>query len=115
MPANCVFCQIVAGEAPATVVHETESVLAFRDLNPRAPVHVLTIPKQHHADAGAMAVADPQLTGEVLAAARKAAEIDSIAQTGYRLVFNVGRDAVQTVDHVHCHVLGGRHMTWPPG
>ncbi|WP_199434613.1 HIT domain-containing protein [Qaidamihabitans albus] len=112
---DCPFCGIAAGTVPATVVHETDSVLAFRDLDPRAPTHVLVIPKEHHPDAAAMAVADPALAGAVLAAARDVAKADGLDESGYRLVFNTGPDANQTVFHVHCHVLGGRHMSWPPG
>jgi histidine triad (HIT) family protein len=110
-----VFCRIVAGQLPATVVHETGEVLAFRDLNPQAPTHVLVIPKYHHPDAAAMAVADPGLAAAVLLVARRVAEMDGVADSGYRLVFNTGADGHQEVLHAHCHVLGGRAMTWPPG
>lgn len=106
---------MVTGEVPATVVHQTDTVLAFRDLNPQAPTHVLVIPKEHHTDAAAMGAADPKLAGDVLATTRKVAEIDGVAESGYRLVFNTGSDAHQTVFHVHCHVLGGRAIGWPPG
>jgi histidine triad (HIT) family protein len=115
MPDACVFCRIVAREVPATVVHETDTVLVFRDLNPQAPTHMLAIPKAHHADAAAMASADPALAGEVISAARQAAADDGIEASGYRLVFNTGRDGAQTVFHAHCHLLGGRPMSWPPG
>ncbi|TCP48558.1 histidine triad (HIT) family protein [Tamaricihabitans halophyticus] len=112
---QCVFCRIVHGELPATVIHETDSVLAFRDLSPQAATHVLVIPKTHHTDVAAMTEADPPLAGAVLAAAAEVARIDRVVESGYRLVFNTGRDANQTVFHVHCHVLAGRPMTWPPG
>lgn len=112
---DCLFCRIVAGEIPATIVYETDTVLAFRDINPQAPTHALVIPKQHHTDAAAMASADPALAGAVLAGAHEVAEIDGIDGSGYRLVFNTGTDGQQTVYHAHCHVLGGRAMTWPPG
>lgn len=115
MSADCTFCRIVAGEVPATVVHETDSTLAFRDLNPQAPTHVLVIPKEHHPDAAAMSAADPALTGAVITAAHEVAKIDGIDASGYRLVLNSGADAQQTVFHAHCHVIGGRPMTWPPG
>lgn len=115
MSDDCLFCSIVAGGVPATVVHQTDDVLAFRDLNPQAPTHALVIPKQHYANVGEMAVADPALTGRLLAGARQVAELDGIEASGYRLVFNTGQDGQQTVHHVHCHVLGGRAMTWPPG
>lgn len=113
--ADCLFCRIVAKEVPATIVYETDTVLAFRDINPQAPTHALVIPKQHHADAAAMASADPALAGAVLASAHEVAKTDGIDVSGYRLVFNTGADAQQTVHHAHCHVLGGRAMTWPPG
>lgn len=115
MSDDCLFCRMVTGEVPTTVVHETERVLAFRDLNPQAPTHVLVIPKEHHADAAAMGAADPKLAGDLLAATRTVAEIDGVAESGYRLVFNTGADAHQTVFHAHCHVLGGRAIGWPPG
>lgn len=112
---DCLFCRIVAGDVPATVVHETDTVLAFRDINAQASTHVLVIPKAHYPDAAAMAVADPALAGDVLAAAGEIAKLDGVDASGYRLVFNTGTDANQTVFHAHCHVLGGRGMTWPPG
>lgn len=115
MSTDCLFCKIVAGEIPSTVVYQTDAVLAFRDLSPQAPTHVLIIPKEHHEDAGAMGAADPELGGQVLAAAAEVAKIDGLDATGYRLVFNTGKDANQTVFHAHCHVLGGRAMEWPPG
>jgi histidine triad (HIT) family protein len=112
---NCLFCRIVAGEIPATVVREDEATVAFRDINPQAPTHVVVVPRAHHADAGALAAADPALSGAVLHAAASVAEAEGIDKDGYRLVFNTGAGAGQTVFHVHCHVLGGRTMTWPPG
>jgi histidine triad (HIT) family protein len=90
-------------------------VLAFRDINPQADTHVLVIPKEHYPDAASMAAADPKLAGEVLAVAGEVAKIEGVDSSGYRLVFNTGPDAQQTVFHVHCHVLGGRSFTWPPG
>lgn len=113
--SDCLFCRIVDRTVPATVVHETDSVLAFRDIDPQAPTHVLVIPKEHHPDAASMASADPALAGEVLSAAGEVAKLEGVDTSGYRLVFNTGRDANQTVFHVHCHVLGGRGMSWPPG
>jgi histidine triad (HIT) family protein len=112
---DCPFCRIVARELPTTVVHETDTVLAFRDIAPQAPTHVLVIPKEHYADAAAMANADPTLAGELLAMTGEVAKAGGLDATGYRLVFNTGTDANQTVFHVHCHLLGGRRMTWPPG
>ncbi|GAA1335252.1 histidine triad nucleotide-binding protein [Saccharothrix algeriensis] len=112
MTEDCLFCRIVAGGVPARVVHETDTVLAFHDINPQAPTHVLVIPKAHHRAVGDL---DPVTAGEVLRAAHEVAKLSGIADDGYRLVFNTGRDGGQTVFHVHCHVLGGRRLTWPPG
>ncbi|WP_068928530.1 histidine triad nucleotide-binding protein [Planobispora rosea] len=113
--ADCLFCRIVAKEIPADVVHETERTLAFRDIDPQAPTHVLVIPKDHYRDAAALAAADHGLADEVIKAAHAVAEQEGIAGSGYRLVFNTGPQAGQTVFHVHGHVLGGRGLTWPPG
>ncbi|MDR7302926.1 histidine triad nucleotide-binding protein [Haloactinomyces albus] len=112
---DCVFCKIVAGEMPAKTVGETERTLGFRDINPQAPTHVLVIPKTHHDTAAAMAAADGELFGELIEHAHRIAADDGIADSGYRLVFNTGDEGGQTVHHVHCHLLGGRVMTWPPG
>jgi histidine triad (HIT) family protein len=101
------FCRIVAGEIPATVVHEGESTLAFRDINPKAPEHVLVITKAHHADVGALAEIDPVLAGELLAAAAAVAAGAGLTDGGYRLIFNTGPNSGQEVAHVHAHVLGG--------
>ncbi|GIH92136.1 MULTISPECIES: histidine triad nucleotide-binding protein [Planobispora] len=113
--ADCLFCRIVAKEIPADVVHETERTLAFRDIDPKAPTHVLVIPKDHYRDAAALAAADHGLADEVIKAAHAVAEQEGVAGSGYRLVFNTGPEAGQTVFHVHGHVLGGRGLTWPPG
>jgi histidine triad (HIT) family protein len=117
---DCLFCRMVAGEIPADVVHETDRVLAFRDINPQAPTHVLVIPKQHHPTAAALALADPSLLGEVVVAAQAVAEQEGLVESagtepGYRLVANTGPQAGQTVHHVHVHLLGGRGLSWPPG
>jgi histidine triad (HIT) family protein len=109
------FCQLVAGEIPSTVVYETDEILAFRDISPQAPTHVVVIPKAHHADVASLAVTDPNLAAAVLAAAAAVARQEGVAESGYRLVFNTGPDAGQSVAHVHCHVLGGRRIAWPPG
>ena len=111
---DCLFCRIVAGEIPATTVLDTEHVLAFRDINPQAPVHVVVIPKAHHLDVAALSAADPALAGEVLAAASAVAAQEGLGD-GFRVVFNTGADGGQTVFHVHAHVLGGRGLGWPPG
>ncbi|GAA2862086.1 histidine triad nucleotide-binding protein [Nonomuraea rubra] len=113
--SECLFCQIVAKEIPAEIVYETGRTLAFRDINPQAPTHVLVIPKGHHADAAALARADDGLADEVLKAAHEVAVMDGVAEGGYRIVFNTGAGAGQTVFHVHAHILGGRDLTWPPG
>ena len=112
--AECLFCKIVAGEVPATVVKETVTTLAFRDINPQAPVHVLVIPKVHYPDVGSLAAAQPQTAADVL---REAAEVafQEHSDKGFRVVFNTGAGAGQTVFHAHAHVLGGRGFIWPPG
>jgi histidine triad (HIT) family protein len=109
------FCAIVAGEIPATTVLETDRVLAFRDINPQAPTHVLVIPKTHYPDVATLAAAEAALLGEVIGAVQRVAAADAVAETGYRVVFNTGAEAGQTVPHVHAHLLGGRSLTWPPG
>jgi histidine triad (HIT) family protein len=105
---------MVAGEVPADVVLSNDDVLAFRDIAPQAPTHVLVIPKAHHENVGELAAADPALAGAVADAARQVAEADGVGDA-YRLVFNTGAGAGQSVFHVHGHVLGGRDLTWPPG
>jgi histidine triad (HIT) family protein len=113
--ADCLFCSIVAGEVPATVVREDERTVAFRDLNPQAPTHVLVIPRAHAPDVGALAATDPDALVAVHLAAAEVARAEGAAEDGWRLVFNTGRDAGQTVAHVHGHVLAGRNLAWPPG
>ena len=103
---DCLFCSLVAGEIPATVVAETETTLAFRDIAPKAPVHVLVVPKAHHADVGSLVVAEPGLASEVLATAAAVARDEGIGDA-WRLVFNTGEAVGQTVFHAHAHVLGG--------
>ena len=112
---DCLFCKIVSGDVPATVVRESARTLAFRDINPQAPTHVLVIPKEHHANAAALAEADGELLAEVISEAHQVAAGDGVADSGYRVVFNTGPGAGQTVFHVHAHVLGGRGLNWPPG
>jgi histidine triad (HIT) family protein len=97
------------------VVRESERALAFRDINPQAPTHVLVIPKDHHATAAELAVADPDLLAELVREAHEVAVAEGIADSGYRVVFNTGAQAGQTVFHAHAHVLGGRGLNWPPG
>jgi len=115
MPADCLFCEIVAGRVPATVVQDGDRTLAFRDMNPQAPTHVLVVPKEHHDDLGALAQADPELLGELFGEAAAVAAAEGLAEPGYRMVVNTGRHGGQTVGHVHVHVLGGRALGWPPG
>lgn len=112
---DCLFCKIVAKEIPAEIVYETDRTLAFRDINPQAPMHVLVIPKAHHANAAALAEADDGLADDVLKATHAVAVQEGVAESGYRVVFNTGAGAGQTVFHVHAHVLGGRGLNWPPG
>jgi histidine triad (HIT) family protein len=112
---DCLFCAIVAGQVPATVVVDGKRAVAFRDVNPQAPTHVLVVPRDHYPDVASLAAAGDGLLDEVITVASEVAAADGIDATGYRIVFNTGRDAGQTVGHVHAHVLGGRSMTWPPG
>jgi len=112
--SDCLFCSIVAGEIPATVVLRNDAVVAFRDIDPQAPVHVLVVPTQHFADIREVSTNAPELTSTLIAAAAEVAEIEGVAGA-YRLVFNTGAEAGQSVFHVHGHILGGRNLTWPPG
>ncbi|MEU0522585.1 histidine triad nucleotide-binding protein [Streptomyces niveus] len=113
--ADCLFCKIVAGEVPATVVRETDTTMAFRDINPQAPTHVLVIPKVHYPDAAALAAAEPRIAADILRESAEVAAEDKTVGSGYRIVFNTGSGAGQTVFHAHAHVLGGRGLNWPPG
>ncbi|SDE55586.1 histidine triad nucleotide-binding protein [Glycomyces harbinensis] len=108
--ADCIFCKIAAGQIPSTKIAETERVLAFRDLHPKAPSHVLVIPKDHYANATELAASDPALAGDVLAAAAEVAVAEGIADSGWRLIANSGPDSGQDVFHVHFHVLGGKPL-----
>jgi len=112
---DCIFCRIVSGEVPADVVHRTELAVAFRDLNPQAAVHVLVVPRRHIDDAGVLEPGDAEVLADMFAAARQVAEDEGVAGRGYRLVFNVGEDASNSVPHLHLHVIGGRRLAWPPG
>ena len=111
---ECLFCRIVTGEVPAEVVHQTHTTLAFRDVQPQAPTHVLVIPRAHVPDAAALSREHPGVLDDLVRAAAEVAEQDGLDR-GYRLVLNTGADAHQTVFHTHLHVLGGRSMLWPPG
>ena len=111
--SDCLFCRFVAREIEPAVVAETDLSLAFKDINPQAPTHVLVVPKRHVPNAGALA-AYPEELADVIDLARTVAEQEGL-DSGYRLVFNTGADAGQTGFHVHCHLLGGRELSWPPG
>jgi len=111
---NCLFCKIVAGDIDADVVHESATTVAFRDLDPQAPTHVLVIPRSHYANAADLAAGEPTTAADLFDAARVIADSEGLGE-GYRLVFNTGAAAHQTVFHAHMHLLGGRVMTWPPG
>jgi histidine triad (HIT) family protein len=113
--ADCLFCGIASGEIPGTRVRESSRTIAFRDINPQAPVHVLVIPREHYPDLAALAAAGDGLLEEVAEQAAQIAKDEGVADTGYRVVFNTGPHAGQTVPHAHAHVLGGRPMSWPPG
>jgi histidine triad (HIT) family protein len=115
MSTGCLFCNVVARTTPAQFVFEDEHVVAFKDLRPVAPTHVLVIPKKHVAGIHDATPTDTETLGRVLLAARDVAEKLGLANNGYRLVFNQGPDAGQSVFHLHCHVIGGRAMAWPPG
>jgi histidine triad (HIT) family protein len=108
--ADCLFCKIVKGEIPATIVRETETTIAFRDINPQAPTHVLVIPRAHYPDARSLAEGDPGAAADVLRTAGEVAAAEKVDGTGYRVVFNTGPGAGQTVFHAHAHVLGGRDL-----
>jgi histidine triad (HIT) family protein len=112
---NCIFCRIASGDIPANVVYQDDQVVAFRDLNPQAPTHVLVIPRRHVATLNDLGEADAGLVGRMYLAARQIAADEGVAERGYRTVFNCNADAGQSVFHLHLHVLGGRPMGWPPG
>jgi histidine triad (HIT) family protein len=111
---DCLFCKIVSGAIPVTPLFEDEQTLAFPDINPQAPVHILVIPKQHFASIAKTTAEDSELLGHLLISAAAVAQQQNLSN-GYRVVINTGPDGGQTVDHLHLHLLGGRHMTWPPG
>ena len=112
---DCIFCKIANKEIPSTIVYEDEDVIAFRDLNPEAPVHILVIPKKHIASLNAATAEDQQLLGKVLLTIQKIAAEQGIAEKGYRVVTNCGEQGGQTVMHLHFHLIGGREMLWPAG
>jgi histidine triad (HIT) family protein len=113
--SSCIFCRIAVGEVPAKVAYEDDQVLAFHDLDPKAPVHLLIIPKTHVANVAAVGPEHAPALGQIMVVARRLAEEQGVAQSGYRLVVNTHGDAGQSVDHLHVHLLGGRRLGWPPG
>jgi histidine triad (HIT) family protein len=114
-PETCIFCRIVSGDVPADIVDRSDHAVAFRDLNPQAPVHVLVIPRRHIENAATVETGDADVLADMIVMARRVAEKENVAESGYRLVFNVGEDATNSVPHLHLHVIGGRAMAWPPG
>jgi histidine triad (HIT) family protein len=115
MTQDCIFCKIAAGDIPASLVYQDEHVTAFHDINPQAPVHVLIIPNQHVESLAAVTGDDAATVGRLLTVAGNIAQLTGVAASGYRVVFNVGRDAGMAVYHLHAHLLGGRGLGWPPG
>lgn len=115
MDQNCIFCKILAGEIPSDIVYQDDQALAFRDIHPAAPKHVLIIPRKHLASINELEEADKALVGHLLLVAQKVAEIEGITQSGYRTIINTGPDAGQEVLHLHVHVLGGQRMRYPMG
>jgi histidine triad (HIT) family protein len=111
---DCIFCKIAAGQIPATMIYRNDHVAAFRDLNPVAPVHVLIIPLEHIPSLSDLTYADSEIAAQILLAARIVAEKTGVFESGYRLVFNNGEDALQSVGHIHAHLIGGKTMGWPP-
>ena len=112
---DCLFCRVASGEQQADVVHSSDHVVAFRDINPQAPVHILIIPKEHIESSRAVKDRHGEILAEIFSAAAHLAKANDIDRTGWRLVTNVGADAGQSVHHLHFHLLGGRQMGWPPG
>ena len=111
----CLFCDIAAGKIPCTQVHSDEKFLAFRDIDPKAPTHILVIPRRHIVGLTELESTDTDLAGELLLTATGIAAAEGLSEDGYRFVINSGSDGGQTVGHLHLHILGGRHLTWPPG
>jgi histidine triad (HIT) family protein len=112
---DCLFCKIVNGDIPADIIHKSETTVAFRDINPQAPTHVLVIPRKHVATINDLGEDDSRVVGDMYLAAKEIAASEGIAEEGYRAVMNCNAGAGQTVFHIHLHVLGGRSLSWPPG
>lgn len=115
MAQDCLFCRIARGDIPATILYQDEAVVAFRDIQPGAPTHILIIPKTHIPDVCGLAQTDGELLGRIFTLAAELARQEGISDSGFRLVVNTGADAGQTVPHLHFHLLGGRQLGWPPG
>lgn len=115
MAQDCIFCRIAEKQIPAQVVYEDDAVVAFRDIEPQAPVHVVIIPRKHISSLATATEADTEVLGHILQVARIVGEQEGVAASGYRVANNCGPDALQTVQHVHFHLLGGRKFGWPPG
>jgi histidine triad (HIT) family protein len=113
--SDCLFCKIVAGEIPAEIIYESPYAIAFRDINPQAPTHVLIVPRRHIATINELADTDADAAGQLFLAARDIAKQEGFAEDGYRVTMNCNAAAGQTVFHIHLHLLGGRNFTWPPG
>jgi histidine triad (HIT) family protein len=113
--SDCIFCRIVAGDVPSTRLHDDDLVIAFRDIAPRAPTHILVIPREHIASAADLTDANATLVGRLFAVTAELARSEGIADAGYRVITNVGQWGGQTVDHLHLHLMGGRPFDWPPG
>lgn len=115
MSKECIFCKIAKHEMEAMIVMETDELLAFRDITPQAPVHVLVIPKEHYSSTNELSPGNAELVGKLILAGVEVARKEKIADRGYRLLLNCGPEGGQAVSHIHLHVLGGRQMKWPPG
>ena len=113
--SDCLFCKILDGEIPCDKVYENDQVIAFRDVNPQAPTHILVIPRKHISTVNDLTADDKKIVGEMMLAAQQIAKQEGIEEIGYRLIMNCNEGAGQTVFHIHLHILGGRRMNWPPG
>jgi histidine triad (HIT) family protein len=113
--ADCLFCKLIAGQIPAAIVHQDDHLVAFKDITPQAPTHILIVPRRHIGSLNDLSADDDALVGEMVRAAAAIARENGHSERGYRMVFNCNADAGQTVFHLHLHLLGGRKMTWPPG
>ena len=113
--SDCLFCKIVSGEISCDKLYENDKLVAFRDIDPQAPTHILVIPKKHIRSINELEISDQNLAGDILLAAKEIASIENIESSGYRTIFNTNSDGGQTVYHIHMHVMGGRQLHWPPG